>query len=181
MMVADRFVPLDYTSNGRAMLGVGPGALVSDATMMGIDPVTQRPRMDEALGVIVRLLNGEVVMHRSDWMTLNEAQLQLLPVNGDVREGREYERQNYYRRVAGMKNNTTLKQQIEEDTSLVDTPDDMIAALERLLAATGGFGGFLVLANDWANQRATLDSYELIAPLRHPPLLGHARAGSAGG
>ena len=56
MMVADRFVQLDYLTHGRAMLGVGPGALVSDAMMMGIDPVTQRPRMDEALGVIVRLL-----------------------------------------------------------------------------------------------------------------------------
>ena len=63
MMVADRFVQLDYLTNGRAMLGVGPGALISDAVMMGIDPVTQRPRMDEALGVIVRLLAGEVVTH----------------------------------------------------------------------------------------------------------------------
>ena len=34
MMVADRFVQLDYLTNGRAMLGVGPGALISDATMM---------------------------------------------------------------------------------------------------------------------------------------------------
>jgi limonene 1,2-monooxygenase len=46
MMVADRFVQLDYMTNGRAMLGVGPGALISDATMMGIDPLTQRGRMD---------------------------------------------------------------------------------------------------------------------------------------
>src|SRR4051794_4036735 len=84
MMVADRFVQLDHMTNGRAMLGVGPGALVSDAVMMGIDPVTQRPRMEEALGVIIRLMNGEVVTHRSDWFTLNEAQLQLLPVNGTM-------------------------------------------------------------------------------------------------
>ena len=76
MMVADRFVQLDYLTNGRAMLGVGPGALISDALMMGIDPVTQRPRMDEALGVIVRLLAGEVVSHTSDWFELHEARLQ---------------------------------------------------------------------------------------------------------
>ena len=63
MMVADRFVQLDYLTNGRAMLGVGPGALVSDAVMMGIEPITQRPRMDESLGVIIQLLNGEVVTH----------------------------------------------------------------------------------------------------------------------
>ena len=57
----------------------------------------------------------------------------------------------------------TLEQEIDEDTSIVGTPDDMIAALERLTAATGGFGGFLVLANDWANRERTLNSYELIA------------------
>ena len=83
-MVADRFVQLDYLTNGRAMLGVGPGALISDATMMGIDPVTQRSRMDEALGVIVRLLDGEVVSHESDWFRLCEARLQLLPINGSM-------------------------------------------------------------------------------------------------
>ncbi|HEY3485803.1 MAG TPA: LLM class flavin-dependent oxidoreductase, partial [Ilumatobacteraceae bacterium] len=84
MMVADRFVQLDYLTRGRAMLGVGPGALVSDALMMGIDPVTQRPRMNESLGVIMRLLAGEIVTHESDWFTLNEARLQMLPVNGTM-------------------------------------------------------------------------------------------------
>src|SRR6185437_14768524 len=77
--LADRYVQLDYMSHGRAMLGVGPGALVSDAVMMGIDPVTQRPRMDEALGVILRLLRGEVVDYTADWFELHNAQLQLLP------------------------------------------------------------------------------------------------------
>jgi limonene 1,2-monooxygenase len=251
MMVADRFVQLDYMTNGRAMLGVGPGALISDATMMGIDPLTQRGRMDESLGVIIRLMNGEVVTHVSDWFELHEAQLQLLPLNGsipiavasttspsgmvtagrhgvgvlslgagliggkkdlaaqwamgqeqagqsgqtlrreewrlvirvhlaetkeeavrDVREGRDYERNFYYRRVAGMKNDITLEQEIEEDTSIVGTPDDMIAALDRLTEATGGFGGFLVLANDWANRERTLNSYELIARYVIPHFTG---------
>ena len=84
MMVADRFVQLDYLTNGRAMLGVGPGALISDALMMGLDPVRNRSKMDEALGVIVRLLAGEVVTHHADWFTLQDAQLQLLPVNGTL-------------------------------------------------------------------------------------------------
>ena len=34
MMVADSFVQLDYLTGGRAMLGVGPGGLPSDAEMM---------------------------------------------------------------------------------------------------------------------------------------------------
>src|SRR6266581_2206319 len=39
-LVAQRFVQLDHMTRGRAMLGCGPGALVSDAYMMGIEPVT---------------------------------------------------------------------------------------------------------------------------------------------
>jgi len=37
-MVADRMVQLDHMTRGRAMLGCGPGALTSDAYMLGIEP-----------------------------------------------------------------------------------------------------------------------------------------------
>ena len=47
-LVAQRFVQLDHMTRGRAMLGCGPGALVSDAYMLGIDASTQRRRMDES-------------------------------------------------------------------------------------------------------------------------------------
>jgi limonene 1,2-monooxygenase len=83
------------------------------------------------------------------------------------------EREHYYRRVAGMKNDTTLEEEIEQDTSIIGTPDDMIAALHRLQDATGGFGGFMVLANDWAPHEATLRSYELIARRVMPEMRGH--------
>ena len=36
---------------------VGPGSLSSDAYMMGIEPVTQRQRMDESLTAIMALLS----------------------------------------------------------------------------------------------------------------------------
>src|ERR671933_1231420 len=55
LMVADRWVLLDHLTRGRVILGVGPGALVTDAHILGIDPETQRPRMAEALHVIMRL------------------------------------------------------------------------------------------------------------------------------
>ena len=42
LMVANRFVQLDHMTRGRTMLGCGPGALPSDAYMMGIEPTTQR-------------------------------------------------------------------------------------------------------------------------------------------
>src|SRR5919206_358346 len=45
LMVANRFVQLDHMTRGRTMLGCGPGALVSDAYMLGIEPVMQRPRV----------------------------------------------------------------------------------------------------------------------------------------
>lgn len=83
--VAQRIVQLDHLTRGRAMLGVGPGALPSDARMLGIDPALQRDRMDEALGVIIRLLREErPFSYRSDWFELNEAQLQIKPLQEDI-------------------------------------------------------------------------------------------------
>jgi limonene 1,2-monooxygenase len=80
LLVAQRFVQLDHMTRGRAMLGCGPGALVSDAYMMGIEPVMQRPRMDEALEVIMRLLAcEEPVTMKTDWFELREARLHLAP------------------------------------------------------------------------------------------------------
>ncbi len=58
-MVANRMVQLDHMTHGRVMLGVGPGALPGDAYMMGIDPTTQREKMDESLGIILRLFTED--------------------------------------------------------------------------------------------------------------------------
>tara|TARA_B100000029_G_scaffold516817_1_gene635140 strand:- start:115103 stop:116266 length:1164 start_codon:yes stop_codon:yes gene_type:complete len=79
-MVANRMVQLDHMTHGRVMLGVGPGALPGDAYMLGIKSTTQRERMDEALGLIVRLFNeNDPITYKSDWFELNEAVLQLKP------------------------------------------------------------------------------------------------------
>ena len=77
LLVADRMVQLDHLTHGRAILGVGPGALSSDAHMLGIDSITLRRRMDESLDVIMALLRGETVTHESDWFTMRDAHLQL--------------------------------------------------------------------------------------------------------
>jgi len=83
--VAQRIVQLDHMTGGRVIFGSGPGALPSDAYMLGIDPMVQRDRQDEALGVIRRLLRGEPrFSHESDWFTLRDARLQLLPLQEDV-------------------------------------------------------------------------------------------------
>lgn len=84
-IVAQRIVQLDHMTNGRAIFGSGPGALPSDAHILGIDPMVQRDRQDEALGIIRRLLRGEErFSYESDWFTLKDARLQLLPVQEDL-------------------------------------------------------------------------------------------------
>lgn len=79
LMLADRIMQLDHQTDGRVLFGVGPGALPSDAFMMGIDPLSQREMMDEAISVLVPLLRGEVVTHKAAWFELREARLQLRP------------------------------------------------------------------------------------------------------
>jgi limonene 1,2-monooxygenase len=80
LMVANRMTLLDHLTRGRVMLGVGPGALITDAYMLGIDPLTQRNRMGESFDIIMRLLTeSEPITYEADWFTLNEARLHLQP------------------------------------------------------------------------------------------------------
>ena len=79
LILADRIVMLDHLTRGRMMFGVGPGQLTTDAAMLGIDPLTQRPRMEEAFDVIMRLFRGETVTKHTDWFVCEEAVLQLKP------------------------------------------------------------------------------------------------------
>ncbi len=75
-MVADAMVQLDHMTRGRVMFGVGPGALPSDAAQLGIDARHSRRMMEEALEVIIPLLEGERVSAKTDWFTVDDARLQ---------------------------------------------------------------------------------------------------------
>ena len=79
LMLADRMVLLDHLTRGRVMLGCGPGQLTSDAHMLGIPADQQRPRMEQCLEAITRLLRGETVTMHTDGFTLQDARLQLRP------------------------------------------------------------------------------------------------------
>jgi len=80
LMVAQRMILLDHLTKGRVMLGVGPGALPSDAFMLGIDPAVQRDRMEESLSVILELFRSDdPVTHHGEWFTLENARLHLKP------------------------------------------------------------------------------------------------------
>jgi limonene 1,2-monooxygenase len=82
--VAQRMVQLDHMTGGRAIFGSGPGALASDAHTLGIDPMVQRDQQDQAIGVIRRMMRGERVTMKTDWFTLQDAALQLLPLQEEM-------------------------------------------------------------------------------------------------
>jgi limonene 1,2-monooxygenase len=256
LMVADQMLMLDHLTRGRAMMGVGPGALTSDAYMMGIDPYTQRGRMAEALDAVMALLRAEApVSMESDWFTLREARLQmasfsdphlpvavaatftptgpnnagrhgvgLLSVAGvdhenfkhtwewvedaagkhgqtvdrsewrvvmpfylaetreqalaDVREG--YTTRAYFgdgpRLVAAASpfgaGHATIDDAVAAGAAIVGTPEDAIARLEELQEVSGGFGGLLGLAHEWAATEKINHSFELWARYVAPHFQG---------
>jgi limonene 1,2-monooxygenase len=248
LMVAQRFVQLDHMTRGRSMLGCGPGALVSDAYMMGIEAETQRIRMDQSLGAIMRLLEArEPVTLKTDWFELREARLHLKPYTKggfpiavasattpsgvlaagkhgvgllslgaglpggtekladhwkmgeaeaakygktldrpnwrlvvnmhcaeddeqavrEVKLGERVETQTYFSETLGrppMRSENPLAEGLAAGSTLVGSPDTIIAGIERLLECTGGgAGAVLFRSHEWANREATLRSYELFA------------------
>jgi len=258
--VAQRMVQLDHMTGGRVIFGTGPGALPSDAHMLGIDPMTQRDRQDEAIGVIRRLLAGERVTYTSDWFTLQDARLQLFPVqeelpmvaassispsgmtlagkygmgvlsigsNSDAglaalptqwgfaeeaaaKHGNVVDRKNWRvlmswhiaetreeaRAQAGeglklwhndyvvgtlmrpdAKPFLTVDEALHETAfvegaaAVIGTPDDLVAAIRKMLNSSGGFGTVLGFAHDWANRENTLRSWDLIARYVMPEVNG---------
>jgi limonene 1,2-monooxygenase len=245
LMLAERINMLDHLSRGRVMFGVGPGALVSDAFMMGIQPAEIRDRMDEALEVLVPLMRGEVVTHKASWFELDHARIHLNPYSRPSiemavanqispsgaraagkhgihvlsigatsaggfnalasnwaiaeeqakRYGNKMDR-NGWRLVGPMHIAETREQALAEirfgmgkwihyfqrianiplispdavdpvqdmvDTgfAVIGTPEDAIKRLEQLVAQSGGFGAFLLLANNWAPWEATKRSYDM--------------------
>ncbi len=52
---------------------------------------------------------------------------------------------------------------VEAGSWVVGTPDDAVAAIERLQERSGGFGGLMVWANEWAPRHKVRRSYELLA------------------
>jgi limonene 1,2-monooxygenase len=63
----------------------------------------------------------------------------------------------------GGANGSWARTLVESGSVMIGTPDDAAAYIEQLQAESGGFGTFLVWANDWANPAASQRSLELIA------------------
>jgi limonene 1,2-monooxygenase len=79
LMVANRILQLDHMTMGRVMFGMGPGLLPTDAEMIGVEIKSLREKLTEVAEIIVPLLSGEEVTHRTSWYTLARAKTHLLP------------------------------------------------------------------------------------------------------
>lgn len=261
LMLADRIVLLDHLTRGRVMFGVGPGALSSDALMMGIEPSTQRPRMEEALDAIVHLFTEtEPITMETDWFVLRNARLQLRPYTsphpliaaaavqspagmrlagkhgaavltlalprGEKREsalqeywgiaeesaaqhGKTMDRSEWrivihchlaetreeaiaqtrvkagqYQRgyftetlshddpAPDLSQDEIAAELVQRGSWCVGSPDDLIAFIEKLQERSGGFGGLMIQAVEWADQAAVRKSYELLARYVMPRFQG---------
>lgn len=260
LTLAGRITQIDQITRGRVMVGVGPGALPMDAYMMGIPIAKQRDRMDESLDILIRLLRGEVVNHKSEWLELVDARVQvpaysdiefavasqtsptgataagrngvgLLSVGATTAGGfnalasnwaicediakdnnKTVDRKNwrvvgpmhiaqtreeakaqvryglekwqyYFSNIAALPlapaGTDPVEAMIASGMGVIGTPDDAIAQIQRLTDASGGFGTYLVLDNNWAEWEHKKKSYEMIARHVFPKFTGVDRAREA--
>ncbi|MGH9114281.1 MAG: LLM class flavin-dependent oxidoreductase [Acidimicrobiales bacterium] len=85
LWVAERAVLLDHLTRGRFMLGLGPGSLPTDATMIGLDQHQTRELLAQGVDVIMHLLtNEEPISFRNDRWDLRDARLHLRPYSNPV-------------------------------------------------------------------------------------------------
>jgi len=162
LILADRMVLLDHLTLGRAMFGVGPGALPSDAFMMGIDPIRQREMMDESLDAIVALLRSdEPVSRECGWFTLRDARLHMKP----------YSRPHMEMAVAAQVSPAGARAAGKYGVGLLS------------LGATTT-GGFDVLGQHWSiaeelaaehGQRVDRATWRLVGPMHIAPTMDEAR------
>jgi F420-dependent oxidoreductase-like protein len=79
---------LDHISDGRAILGIGGAWFEREHDALGIDFGSgfgeRLDRLDEAVGLMRRLLDGDEVTHQGRFYTMHEASLRPLPVQAHL-------------------------------------------------------------------------------------------------
>lgn len=76
--VAERMAFLDHLTRGRAILGVGPCALVTDKNLFGLATEQLYPMMAESVDIIVRLLeSAEPIDYDGKYWHIHQMRLQL--------------------------------------------------------------------------------------------------------
>ncbi|WP_171187197.1 MULTISPECIES: LLM class flavin-dependent oxidoreductase [unclassified Ruegeria] len=80
LWTVERMVLLDHLTRGRVMFGMGPGALPTDASMLGLEPQQMRPIFEEYIDIAYKLLTtDEPINYQSDRLTLKDARVHLRP------------------------------------------------------------------------------------------------------
>ena len=87
LMIVERMLLLDHLTKGRAMLGVGPGALPTDAAMFGLEASEQRDALVQDFDVIMHLLlKDEPISVQTRRYRLVDACSQLHPFSDPIFE-----------------------------------------------------------------------------------------------
>jgi limonene 1,2-monooxygenase len=159
--VASTFSPAGPTTAGKHGVGVlsvaasQPGGLIS---------LSKTWEMAEDAAA----KNGQT-MDRGEWrlvlpMYIAETREQAF---NDVREGMPGFNKDYFEDTLGRPADPNapndVESTVERGGAIIGTPDDAIQAIERIFEMSGGFGGLLSLAHEWAPREKLWHSYELIA------------------
>jgi limonene 1,2-monooxygenase len=87
LMIVERMLLLDHLTRGRAMLGVGPGALPTDAAMFGLEAAEQQDALVQDFDVIMHLLlKDEPISVQTRRYRLVDACSQLRPFSDPIFE-----------------------------------------------------------------------------------------------
>jgi limonene 1,2-monooxygenase len=146
----------------------------------GLDDLRKRWAMAEETAAE----NGKTV-DRSNWrlvfpVHLAESRDEAIR---DIRDGANRWIQDYFINTLGARlqfeeypnqpvEEMTIDRMIGRGGVVLGTPDDAIARIKELEQASGGFGGMLLLAHEWATREKTLHSYELWARYVAPQFRG---------
>jgi limonene 1,2-monooxygenase len=176
------FVASTISPSGMVAAGqLGCGVLsVASYAPGGLDDLMKRWAMAEETAAE----NGKTV-DRRNWrlvFPVHLAESRDEAIN-DIHEGANRWIQDYFINTLGARlqfeeypnqpvEEITIDRMIGRGGVVVGTPDDAIARVRQLQDATGGFGGMLMLAHEWATREKTLHSYELWARYVAPQFRG---------
>ena len=96
----------------------------------------------------------------------------------DVRTNYRIDALDYFRDTLGHPRDDSqdVEQAIARGGVIVGTPDEAIEIVEQIVELSGGIGGVMGMAHEWADRESTLRSYELWARYVAPHFQGQLEA-----
>jgi limonene 1,2-monooxygenase len=174
------FVASTISPSGMVAAGeLGCGVLsVASYAQGGLDELKKRWAMAEETAAE----NGKTVQRRN-WRLVFPCHLadSKKEALDQIRDGANLWIQEYFVKTLGAKiqfeeypnqpvEEMTIDKMVARGGVIIGTPDDAIARIKELQELSGGFGGILLLAHEWADRTSTLRSFELWARYVAPAL-----------